>query len=78
MPSRTLLWAYYIYQRRGYRSACFLVIGRGKPRIANEQKPDTPLFFCSNQSIILTSPNLGVWRTITHRDDKRRIAVKNH
>ena len=35
MPSRTPLGAYYIYQRRGYQSACFLVIGRGKPRIAD-------------------------------------------
>ena len=36
--------------------------GCGRPRITNEQKPDTPLFFCSQRNINLTSPILGVWR----------------
>ena len=38
--------------------------GCGRPRITNEQKPDTPLFFCSQQNKKLTSPILGVWRTL--------------
>ena len=64
MPSCTPLWAYYIYQRRGYHSVSFTPIGCGRPRIANEQKPDTPLFLCSHRSNNLTSPILGVWRTL--------------
>ena len=35
--------------------------------MANEQKPDTPLFFCSQRNKNLTSPILGVWRTYNVR-----------
>ena len=38
-------WGVNIYQRRGYHSALFTTIGCGRPRIADRQKPDTPLFF---------------------------------
>ena len=39
--------------------------------LRNRQKPDTPLFFCSQQSKNLISPILGIWRTyklIMNRD----------
>ena len=64
MPSRTPLGAYYIYQRRGCHSVCSSVQVFLGPKVASRQKPDTPLFFCSHQSYNLTSPILGVWRTI--------------
>jgi hypothetical protein len=37
-------WGVNIYQRRGYHSALFTTIGCGRPRIADRQKPETPLF----------------------------------
>ena len=63
MPSRTL------YGRSIYTNGVGITLsvynqGCGRPRIANRQKPDTPLFFCSHQYNNLTSPILGVWRTI--------------
>lgn len=47
MPSRTPCGTYYIYQRRGCHSVSFTTKGCGRPQIANEQKQDTPLSFCS-------------------------------
>ncbi len=48
MSSRTLNGCIVYYQRRGYHSVSFTVRVFLGPKVANGQKPDTPLFhFCS-------------------------------
>ena len=46
--------AYYIYQQRGYHFCSVHSTGFLRTSTANRQKPDTPLFFCSQQKIFLT------------------------
>ena len=65
MPSSTPFGAYHIYTNGVgitlSRSSVRVFLG---PKGANEQKPDTPLFFCSYPNKLLISPILGVWRTL--------------